>query len=69
MPEELQKGAPCAEASVHAAVRELAERAWREQGIRLDHVFISWDQFERIDGNPHSLSIKSVSITAHTFPR
>lgn len=68
MPEALEKGGASAEAALHQAVRELAERAWREQGIRLDHVFISWDQTERIEG-PLVLSIKSVSITAHSFPR
>lgn len=68
MSEANAKGGACAEASLHQAVRELAERAWREQGIRLDHVFISWDQAERIDG-ALLLSIKSVSLTAHSFPR
>lgn len=68
MAEQNEKGGAHAEASLHAAVRELAERAWREQGIRLDHVFISWDRVDRLDG-ASTMSIKSVSLTAHSFPR
>lgn len=67
MPIEQAKAAANAEASVHASVRELAERAWREHGIRLDHVFISWEHVDRVEGV--DVQIKSLSLTAHSYPR
>lgn len=54
-----------AEASLHAELKQLAEKAWREHGIRLDHVYVTWQDYSHLEGT--RLDITSVQITCRTY--